>query len=69
MVDCVKDGPLISCIFIQYAVSFRSNKLNTLVTKLHEFLGHSPDDESIDSQDISNGEDPYCRLNIINKCK
>uniref|UniRef100_A0A8C1TMI1 DNA helicase n=1 Tax=Cyprinus carpio TaxID=7962 RepID=A0A8C1TMI1_CYPCA len=51
----------------QYAVSFRSNKLNTLVTKLHEFLGHSPDDESIDSQDLSNGEDPYCRLNIINK--
>uniref|UniRef100_A0A671SVI5 DNA helicase n=1 Tax=Sinocyclocheilus anshuiensis TaxID=1608454 RepID=A0A671SVI5_9TELE len=40
-------------------VSFRSSKLNTLVTKLHEFLGHSPDDESIDSQDISNGEDPY----------
>ncbi|XP_042593765.1 transcriptional regulator ATRX-like isoform X1 [Cyprinus carpio] len=34
----------------------RSNKLNTLVTKLHEFLGHSPDDESIDSQDISNGK-------------
>ncbi|KAF4105299.1 hypothetical protein G5714_014630 [Onychostoma macrolepis] len=34
----------------------RSSKLNTLVTKLHEFLGHSPDDESIDSQDISNGK-------------
>lgn len=35
---------------------FRSSKLNTLVTKLHEFLGNSPDDESIDSQDISNGK-------------
>ncbi|KAL1261338.1 hypothetical protein QQF64_006603, partial [Cirrhinus molitorella] len=34
----------------------RSSKLNTLVTKLHEFLGHSPDDERIDSQDISNGK-------------
>ncbi|KTF76158.1 hypothetical protein cypCar_00041306, partial [Cyprinus carpio] len=34
----------------------QSNKLNTLVTKLHEFLGHSPDNESIDSQDISNGK-------------
>uniref|UniRef100_A0A8C1TLP1 DNA helicase n=1 Tax=Cyprinus carpio TaxID=7962 RepID=A0A8C1TLP1_CYPCA len=44
----------------QYAVSFRSNKLNTLVTKLHEFLGHSPDDESIDSQDLSNGLKGVC---------
>uniref|UniRef100_A0A671LZB6 DNA helicase n=1 Tax=Sinocyclocheilus anshuiensis TaxID=1608454 RepID=A0A671LZB6_9TELE len=42
-------------------VSFRSSKLNTLVTKLHEFLGHSPDEESIHSPDISTGEDPYCQ--------
>uniref|UniRef100_A0A673GVH8 DNA helicase n=1 Tax=Sinocyclocheilus rhinocerous TaxID=307959 RepID=A0A673GVH8_9TELE len=50
-----------SYIFIHTicCVSFRSSKLNTLVTKLHEFLGHSPDHESVDSQDISNGEDPY----------
>ncbi len=61
MVNLVKGCPLISLIFIHTicCVSFRSSKLNTLVTKLHEFLGHSPDDESIDSQDISNGEDPY----------
>uniref|UniRef100_A0A673GV20 DNA helicase n=1 Tax=Sinocyclocheilus rhinocerous TaxID=307959 RepID=A0A673GV20_9TELE len=53
-----------SYIFIHTicCVSFRSSKLNTLVTKLHEFLGHSPDHESVDSQDISNGEDPYRQL-------
>uniref|UniRef100_A0A9J8AAA6 DNA helicase n=1 Tax=Cyprinus carpio carpio TaxID=630221 RepID=A0A9J8AAA6_CYPCA len=34
----------------------RSSKLNTLVTILHEFLGHSPDEESIDSPHISNGK-------------
>uniref|UniRef100_A0A9J8BZH5 DNA helicase n=1 Tax=Cyprinus carpio carpio TaxID=630221 RepID=A0A9J8BZH5_CYPCA len=33
-----------------------SSKLNTLVTILHEFLGHSPDEESIDSPHISNGK-------------
>ncbi|XP_051716757.1 transcriptional regulator ATRX isoform X2 [Ctenopharyngodon idella] len=41
-----------------------SSKLNTLVTKLHEFLGNSPDDESIDSQDISNGKMATSDLNI-----
>lgn len=59
-----KGGLLTSYVFVSYlytyynfVFSFRSSKLNTLVTKLHEFLGNSPDDESIDSQDISNGED------------
>ncbi|XP_016297515.1 transcriptional regulator ATRX-like [Sinocyclocheilus anshuiensis] len=45
----------------------RSSKLNTLVTKLHEFLGHSPDDESIDSQDISNGNMADRDSNIPNE--
>lgn len=56
VVNVVKGGPLIGT---RCCVYFRSSKLNTLVTKLHEFLGHSPEDESIDFQDISNGEDPY----------
>uniref|UniRef100_A0A673NPD8 DNA helicase n=1 Tax=Sinocyclocheilus rhinocerous TaxID=307959 RepID=A0A673NPD8_9TELE len=41
----------------------RSSKLNTLVTKLHEFLGHSPDEESINSPDISNGKMAASDLN------
>lgn len=45
----------------------RSSKLNTLVTKLHEFLGHSPDIESIDSQDISSGKMATNDVNIADE--
>ncbi|XP_051505384.1 transcriptional regulator ATRX isoform X1 [Myxocyprinus asiaticus] len=44
----------------------RSRKLNTLVTKLHEFLGHSPEDESFESHvdETSSGKMATNDLNI-----